>query len=72
MFHNGDFSIWGMHMLWWVIWLIFIIWIFATPWKIPGDKRRKDTPLEILQKRFALGELNKEEYEDRKKTLEER
>ncbi|MEZ4690973.1 MAG: SHOCT domain-containing protein [Ignavibacteria bacterium] len=43
-----------------------MIWIFATPWKIPGDKRKKDTPLDILQKRYAAGEINKEEYEDRK------
>ncbi|MCB0726602.1 MAG: SHOCT domain-containing protein [Ignavibacteriae bacterium] len=71
MFHDGDYSFWGMHMLWWVIWLIFMIWIFATPWKIPGDKRKKDTPLDILQKRYAAGEINKEEYEDRKKTLEQ-
>lgn len=69
MFHNGDFSYWGMHMFWWVIWLLFVIWIFATPWKIPGDRRKKETPLDILQKRYAAGEINKEEYEERKKTL---
>lgn len=30
----------GMHIIWWVIWVIFIVWIFATPWEIPGQKRK--------------------------------
>jgi putative membrane protein len=60
---------WGMHIIWWVIWVIFIMWIFATPWDIPGQKMKKETPLDLLKKRYANGEISKEEYEDIKKTL---
>ncbi|AEL28261.1 MULTISPECIES: SHOCT domain-containing protein [Cyclobacterium] len=59
----------GMHIIWWVIWVIFIVWIFATPWEIPGQKTKKETPLDLLKKRYAKGEISKEEYEDIKKTL---
>ncbi|MEQ9439902.1 MAG: SHOCT domain-containing protein [Cyclobacteriaceae bacterium] len=61
---------WGMHIIWWVIWVIFIIWIFATPWDIPGQRTKKETPLDLLKKRYAKGEISKEEYEDIKRTLQ--
>jgi len=61
---------WGMHIIWWVIWVVFIIWIFATPWDIPGQRTKKETPLDLLKKRYAKGEISKEEYEDIKKTLQ--
>nr|WKN40387.1 SHOCT domain-containing protein [Tunicatimonas sp. TK19036] len=59
-----------MHIIWWVIWVIFIIWIFATPWDIPGQRTKKETPLDLLKKRYAKGEISKEEYEDIKRTLQ--
>jgi putative membrane protein len=31
---------------------------------------RKDSPLDILKKRYATGEINSAEYEEMKKTLE--
>lgn len=61
---------WGMNIIWWVIWVFFMIWIFATPWDIPGQKTKSDTPLDLLKKRFAKGEISKEEYENIKGTLQ--
>ena len=69
MFYNG-YYFWGMHMFWWILWLIMLFWIFATPYSIPGQRTKKDTPLDILQKRFASGEITKEEYKERKEILE--
>ena len=69
--HYYNYHFWGMHFIWWIIWIIFLIWIFATPWNIPGQRTKKDTPLDILKKRFARGEINKEEYEEKKKTLQQ-
>lgn len=61
---------WGMNILWWIIWFVFIFWIFATPYDIPGQRTKKDTPLDILKKRLASGEINKEEYDEKKKIVE--
>ena len=69
-YDGGHF--WGMHFLWWIFWLFVIIWIIATPWYIPGKHRKRDTPLDILKKRYARGEINKEEFEERKKVLEQK
>ncbi len=63
-YYNSHFG--GMHFIWWIIWIGVLIWIFATPWDIPGQRTKKDTPLDILKKRFAMGEINKEEYEEKK------
>jgi putative membrane protein len=61
---------WGMHIIWWVIWVIFMIWIFATPWNIPGQKTKKESSLDLLKKRYAKGEISKEEFEDIKSNLQ--
>ncbi len=67
MFYNNYY--WGMHFAWWFIWVIILFWIFATPYDIPGQRRRKDSPLDILQQRFASGQLTITEYEEKKKIL---
>lgn len=68
MMHYGNF--WGMHLIWWFVWIIMIFWIFATPYNLPGQRTKKETPLDILKKRFAAGEISKEEYEESKKILQ--
>jgi putative membrane protein len=68
--YNGH-HFWGMHMLWWVFWVILVIWIFATPYNIPGQRTKNETPLDILKKRFAKGEITKEEFDEKKKFLDE-
>jgi len=67
-FFDGHFG--GMHFIWWIVWFILLIWIFFVPYDLPYTKNRKEDPLRILKKRFAKGEITKEEYEDSKKTLE--
>lgn len=67
--HNQDGNFVGMHLIQWIIWVLFLFWIFATPWNIPGQRSKKDSPLDILKKRFANGEITKEEYEEFKKNL---
>ena len=68
MFYDG-YHFWGMHLIWWLVWLILLFWVFATPYDVPGKRKKKDSSLDILQRRFALGEITKEEYEERKKIL---
>ena len=69
MLYDG-YHFWGMHLIWWIIWLFLLFWIFAMPYNIPGQRMMKDSPLDILQKRFALGEITNEEYQEKKKILE--
>ena len=69
MFHTYNGHFWGMHFIWWAIWFFFIVWIFATPWDIPGQRAKKDTPLDILKKRFTKGEITKEEFEEKRKFI---
>ncbi|MCB0517357.1 MAG: SHOCT domain-containing protein [Lewinellaceae bacterium] len=60
----------GMHLFWWIIWIVLLIWVFATPWPIPGDQRKRERPLDILQRKYAAGEISTKEYEERKAILE--
>lgn len=83
---NGDFPpYWGWHPMWgfggifmmilmFVFWaavivgvILFIRWMF-TGKPIPLD--RGDAALDILKKRFARGEIDREEFEEKKKLLE--
>ena len=57
---------WGMHLMWWVVWLILLFWIFALPYDIPYQRQKKDSALDILQRRFASGEITNEEYQEKK------
>jgi len=58
-----------MHFIWWIVWVFFLAWIFFIPTDIPYQKTKKDNPLDILKKRFAKGEISKEDYEESKKIL---
>jgi putative membrane protein len=66
-FYDGHFG--GMHLIWWIIWIVFIAWIFFIPTDIPYQKTKKENPLDILKKRFAEGFISKEEFEESKKIL---
>ena len=67
---NNGYNFLGMHYIWWGIWMIFIFWIFFIPYSIPGERRKKDSPVDILKMRFASGEITKEQYEEHKRILE--
>lgn len=62
---------WGMNVIWWFLWIVLIIWIFAIPYDIPGQKRKKESAFDILQKKYADGKITKSEYLDKKQILEE-
>lgn len=68
MFYEG-YHVWGMHLFWWSVWIIFFFWLFATPYGIPGQRKKKDSPLEILQQRYASGQITNQEYQEKKRML---
>jgi putative membrane protein len=65
--YDGHFG--GMHIIWWIVWLVLLVWIFFTPFDIPFNKSKTETPLNLLKKRLAKGEISKEEFEELKKIL---
>ncbi|MCK0180658.1 SHOCT domain-containing protein [Flavobacteriaceae bacterium S0862] len=70
MYHcDGHFF--GMHFLWWIVWLFVLIGIFWFLYKTSFRGPQKEDSLQILKKRFANGKISKEEYEESKKILEE-
>ncbi len=68
MFYNNYY--WGMHFFWWILWVVMLAWIFVVPYDIPFQRRGKNSPLDILQRRFASGEINANEYNEKRKIIE--
>ena len=66
-FYDGHFG--GMHLVWWIIWIVVLVWIFFLPYNIPYQRTKKEDPMVILKKRFAKGEITKEEFEEHKRLL---
>jgi putative membrane protein len=62
----------GFFILFWVIVIVAIIFIIR--WLVQQGGRHRgagheETALDILKKRYARGEINKDEYEQKKKDL---
>ena len=75
----------GMHSGWWLgigalhmllFWVLIILVIVALVRLLSGkplgsySERSEKPPLQILQERYARGEINREEYQQRKADLE--
>ena len=74
---------WEMHPMWWwgwgigmmlmmvIFWGLIITGLFVAIRWLLGQSRHghTDTALEILRQRYAKGEINKEEFETRKRDL---
>ncbi len=54
-----DNGLFGMHMFWWFFWLILLVSFFSFSMPVSRKKARLNrlTPLDILQRRYAVGEL---------------
>ncbi len=64
-----------MMVLWLVVlaglvWLAWRVWGRGQPGGLPGPWTREDDAVEILKRRYARGEISKEEYEERRRDLE--
>jgi putative membrane protein len=67
--HYVGASYWGMHFFWWMFWIAAMVLMFS-PMTPVSRGRRRETALEVLQRRYAAGELTTEAYEERKTKLE--
>jgi len=60
---------WGMHLFWWLFWFLIIASFFAMLAPVPRHKLR-ETPLQVLQRRYASGDITTQEYDERRQRLE--
>jgi putative membrane protein len=67
---------WGIGMLGMVLfWLLFaaaLVWVIRLVWDRSarqGPGRQEVSPLEILQRRYARGEIDRAEFEEKRKDL---
>jgi putative membrane protein len=72
---------WGYGMGWWIFPLVMIVVVLIlcflffgrrgarSSWCGFGEQKDTETPLDILKKRYAKGEISKEEFETIKKDL---
>ena len=75
---------WGHEMMGWgggffmiIFWVAIIVgiallakWLLAVSGKDAGSAA-KESPIEILKRRYAEGEIGKEEFEEKKRDLEQ-
>lgn len=63
---------WIFMVLFWVLVAVAVVallrWL-GTPWSERGVRQKK-TPLDILKERYARGEIDRDEYEQKRRDLE--
>ena len=77
---DWHFGGWGVGMmlvmvLFWalvVVGIVYLVRWVAEAGRGPARPASEETPLEILQKRYARGELNRDQYEQMRQDLESR
>jgi putative membrane protein len=77
MYWGHDMMGWGGGFFMIIVWVAIIVgivllvkWLVATSGKGAGAPV-KESPIEILKRRYAAGEIGKEEFEEKKKDLEQ-
>ena len=77
----GDYGGWGagnmmgwfgggfMMILFWTAVIIFVVWLVREISGRNNEKPNSNSALEILKERYAKGEINKEEFEAKKKDI---
>ena len=69
---SGNYGFMGGFM--WIFWILVIVGlVFLIKWIVqqnrPGESRVGDSSLEILKRRYARGDIDKQEFEYKKKDL---
>ncbi|MDF1571779.1 MAG: SHOCT domain-containing protein [Bacteroidales bacterium] len=69
---NGFMGGMGWYWIFGLIGLFIVVWLFIRTFNQNGggQRLRDKTPMDILKDRYARGEIDKSEFEERKKGLE--
>ncbi len=60
-------SFWIIGLIFWLLVLIGLVLLIKYLWE--GGAKKEESALELLKKRYARGEISKEEFEEKKKDL---
>ena len=64
---------WGMGFSWLfaLIFFVVVIWLlFRSRSQMPDQRNQGKTAIDILKERYVKGEINKEEFEEKKKDIQ--
>ncbi len=69
---SGNFGFMGGFM--WIFWIAVIVGLFLLiKWIVqqskPVEQKHSENSLEILKRRYARGEINRKEFEEKKKDI---
>jgi putative membrane protein len=60
----------GMHLYWWMFWVLIIVGFTSLFTPVPRQQaKQRGTALDLLQRRYATGAISTEEYEQRRAVL---
>ncbi len=62
-------GLWIVWLLFWILIIIGLVLLIKYLWEGAGARKVEESALEVLKKRYARGEISKEEFEEKKKDL---
>lgn len=63
------FGHWFFGILFWIVIVLILVGLVRAAGGFGNDRRRDKTALEILEERYARGEIDREEFERKKRDL---
>ncbi|NJD75732.1 MAG: SHOCT domain-containing protein [Candidatus Methanoperedens sp.] len=68
--YGMSYGVWGiLGLIFSILVIIGLVLLIKYLWESSGAKREQESALEILKKRYARGEISKEEFEEKKKDI---
>jgi putative membrane protein len=68
--HPMAFGFGGIFMwLFWIVLIVVVVWLLKNVISGQANQPRSNSALEILEQRYAKGEIDKKEYEEKKRDL---
>ncbi|MBE0521921.1 MAG: SHOCT domain-containing protein [Candidatus Methanoperedenaceae archaeon] len=58
-----------MGLIFWILVIIGLVLLIKYLWESGGARKEQESALEILKKKYARGEISKEEFEEKRKDL---
>ena len=62
-------GMWILGLIFWILILAGLVLLIKYLWEGAGTRGSHESALEVLKKRYARGEISKEEFEEKKKDL---